>query len=164
MSYLQKRLKEVRLSKSLTQAQLARESYLSKNTISNVERGITKKLKSDELKLLSNALLVTEDYLLGESEDTNRDKDGLIQPISMLPTWYWEAEIREVLKKHHGNRVIETLLRDIVYFLGQVDTKNNKYYESSEIRILIKFIEYMNNGCFKDVKLLEGFLDLLMSN
>ena len=58
MKTLQYRLKIIRQDKALTQAQLAKKSYLSKNTISNIERGITKNLKPDEIKLLSNALLI----------------------------------------------------------------------------------------------------------
>jgi len=162
METLQQRLKKSRQDRGLTQAQLAKKAYLSKNTISNIERGITKNLKPDEIKLLSNALMVTEDYLLGISDETNKNKEGLIKPIYILPEWNWEIEIKQVLKKHSRVRMIETILRDCVYFLGQLDVEDPRYYQKTKVTALEKVIELLNMEDFDDIELLNDFLDLLI--
>ena len=164
METLQTRLKKIRKEKKFTQDELAKRAYLSKNTISNIERGITKKLKSHEIELLSNALMVTEDYLKGTTNESDKNKDGLIQAIYVLPNWNWQVEIKEVLKKHSCNRVIETILRDCVYFLGQLGIENPNYYRNTKVTILEKTLELLNSKDFTDQKLLNGFLDLLHEN
>lgn len=161
MEILKDRLKKCRKDQGLTQAELAKRSYLSKNTISNLERGITRNLKSDEIKLLSYALMVSEDYLTGESNERNKNKDGLIQAISFLPEWHWEIEIKEVLKKHSGNGVIEKILRDCAYMLGQLDTKDPNYFRQTKVKVLQKTIDLLNIDSWKDTELLSDFLDIL---
>lgn len=163
MTKFQERLKTCRLDKGYTQSELAKKAYLSKNTISNIERGITKKVSINELKLLSNALMVTEDYLLGFSDDSNKTRDGLIQPFYILPKWEWEYEIREILKMHSKSRVIEMLLRDFIYYLGQLDISTSDYYNNDSVVILQNFVKYLNSNIDKsDLKFLNSLLILLI--
>lgn len=141
---LQHRIKETRLKRKLTQAQLAKKSYLSKNTISNVERGITKKLKNEDIELLSNALQVTVDYLLGKSNHENENWNRKTQPFYILPEWNWEVEIKQVLKKHSKHKDIENALRDTVYFAGQLDSKF-KSKEKVKVEILLEILNILSD-------------------
>ena len=161
MNILGNRLKESRKKQNLTQDELAKKAYLSKNTISNIERGITRKVRLDEIKVLAYVLMVTEDYLAGRSDDSNKTKDGLNNEISFPPEWHWKIEIEKVLKKHSRNVVIEKVLRDCVYMLGQLDTEEINYTKKIKIKILQKTIDLLNEDEWKDAELLSDFLEIL---
>lgn len=162
---LQSRLKKTREARGLTQEELAKKSYLSKNTISNVERGITKKLKQNELELLSSALFVTEDYLLGITDYENMTITGKIRAMNIFPKWEnWEQEIRQVLKKHSNDRVIETLIRDFIYYLSEIESYDyHKKYEYPGIILLQSIIKIIsdekNNNLNLLIKIIKCFED-----
>lgn len=118
------RLLLVRKENNLTQTELGQKVYLSKQVISNIERGVTKTISEPVINLLSYELLVTVDYLKGESDKRNENRDGLIVPIVMMPDWDYDFEIQNLLKIHSENKDIEVLLRGIIYYLSQVDGCN----------------------------------------
>ena len=76
------KVKELREKCELTQKQLADKSGITQATISRIESGSVKELKSDALIRLSNALNVTIDFLVGKtnklssSEIIDNDKDA----------------------------------------------------------------------------------------
>ncbi|MSU02119.1 helix-turn-helix domain-containing protein [Tissierella pigra] len=121
MKILGEKLAKERKKKGMTQDELAKKAYLSKQTISNIERGITKNINETVLNLLSFALFVTPDYLVGKSEYPDKNSKGLIVPYSMLPPWDYDFEIKELMKAHSNNRIVETLIRNIIHYLTYVD-------------------------------------------
>lgn len=72
------RLRELRLSKQMTQAQVAKRLNLSKTTISGYENNI-KTPSIDVLVRLSNLYGVTSDYILGIEKKKVLVIDGLTE-------------------------------------------------------------------------------------
>lgn len=138
------RLLFARQKRGMTQTELGQKAYVSKQVISNIERGVTKTVSDPVINLLSYSLLVTVDYLKGESPNMDRNKDGAIVPIYLLPDLDYDYEIKELLKKHSKNKNIEILLRDIIYYLSQL-----KEYDENE------------KESYLGIKLLEGVVNIL---
>lgn len=65
MSFAEK-VRVKREEKRLTQGELAKKAKLTQATISRIEHGEVKQLKSDALKNLARALGVTVDFLVGD--------------------------------------------------------------------------------------------------
>jgi len=62
------KVKELREKKGMNQKQLAEASDITQATISRIESGQVKQLKSEALKRLAEALGVTVDYLVGKND------------------------------------------------------------------------------------------------
>lgn len=62
------RVRNLRLAKGMNQSELANRSNLSAATISRIENGKIQQVKSEALKQLADALGVSVDYLIGQTE------------------------------------------------------------------------------------------------
>ncbi len=65
--FLGERVKQLRAKWGMNQKQLAEASRISQATISRIESGQVKELKSEALKRLAAALRVTVDYLVDKT-------------------------------------------------------------------------------------------------
>ena len=63
-----KRIKEIRISKNITQDELALKIGTTKQTIYKYENEIVTNIPSQKIELISNALNTTPDYLMGWSD------------------------------------------------------------------------------------------------
>ena len=61
------RIKQLREKKGMNQKQLAEKAKMTRATISRIETGQVKEVKSEALKKLAVALGVTVDFLVGQS-------------------------------------------------------------------------------------------------
>lgn len=68
MDSLGTKVKKLRESLGLTQADLSRAARITQATISRLEANKLSQLKSDRLKSLSDALKVSADFLISEDE------------------------------------------------------------------------------------------------
>ena len=68
MSILGEKVKKLRERKGMNQKQLAVASQITQATISRIESGQVKELKSEALKRLANALGVTIDFLVDKTK------------------------------------------------------------------------------------------------
>lgn len=87
---LSQRLKESRKNRKLTQDELALKVNTTKSTISNYENGHSTP-SNDMLVLLSNALQITTDYLLGRSDNPTLTEDDEFRAFANDPDmerWY----------------------------------------------------------------------------
>lgn len=66
------RIKNARKNKGLTQKQLADKIHVSSQVISNFERGYTE-IPSSNLHQIADILEVSTDYLLGKTDNIDRD-------------------------------------------------------------------------------------------
>lgn len=78
---LSEKIRVKREEKGMTQAELAKKSGLTQATISRIESGEVKQLKSDAIRALAQALGVTTDFLVGDLkhmtfDDTLRADDS----------------------------------------------------------------------------------------
>ena len=71
------RLKSLRLSKRLTQVQLAERTGLKQNTISDLERGDSLEMKAETLQALCKELVTTPAYLLNGVKDGDAHEEQL---------------------------------------------------------------------------------------
>jgi transcriptional regulator with XRE-family HTH domain len=157
------RISTVRKSAGLTQEDLAKKAYVSKKVISNIERGKTKTVNEYVLNLLSYSLLVRREYLTGESDDPNVNKNGLNQAVVIKPKWEFEYDIKNTFEKHSKTREVETLLQNIVYYLSQQEdgTHYNKY---DGIRLLQEVVSLLQNENLRDIKMLIGIIKAIKDN
>lgn len=95
---LSQRLKTARRKSKLTQADLSKKVHTTKSTISNYENSHSNP-SNEMLVLLSDALNVSTDYLLGKTEDlaTPRTITVTRQEITLSTK---ELKVFEELKKH----------------------------------------------------------------
>lgn len=63
---LAEKVRVKREEKGMTQAELAKKSGLTQATISRIESGEVRQLKSDAIRLLAKALDVSTDFLVGD--------------------------------------------------------------------------------------------------
>ena len=75
---LGKRVKSLREMRGFSQSQLAKQTGIKQPTLSRLEGGIAKEMRSDAVARLASALGVTSDFLLGKTdkiraEDVLRD-------------------------------------------------------------------------------------------
>lgn len=82
---LAEKIRVKREEKGLTQAELAAKSGLTQATISRIESGEVRQLKSDAIKALAQSLGVTTDFLVGDMPKMTMDEtlraDNLAQVI-----------------------------------------------------------------------------------
>lgn len=81
------RLKIARKNKGMTQRELSTIVGISSQVISNIERGYTTGLGAYEIKLLSNALDVSSDYLVGSKSvitKENAQQNNLVYDIEQI--------------------------------------------------------------------------------
>ena len=95
---LSKRLISARRKSKLTQAELAKKVHTTKSTISNYENRHSNP-SNEMLVLLSDALNVSTDYLLGKTEELGTPKTSILtgQEINLSMK---ELKVFEELKKH----------------------------------------------------------------
>lgn len=136
----------------MTQEELAKSAYVSKQVISNIERGVTGSVNEYVMNLLSFALMVRTEYLTGESDDPVI-KDGLRKVAYRLPKWEFEPDIRQVLQKYSRTREVEHLLRDIVYYLSQVEEEQFPGMDDG-VKLLQFIVEILRDDRFEDLALL----------
>lgn len=79
-----KRIKEIRISKNITQDELALKIGTTKQTIYKYENEIVTNIPSQKIELISNALNTTPNYLMGWSDKSTDDLYSIpgINPIS----------------------------------------------------------------------------------
>ena len=68
MSLTATRIKELRLNKNMSQADLAKVLNMKRENVSNYERGTITNLPSEVLEKLANYFNVSTDYLLGRTD------------------------------------------------------------------------------------------------
>ncbi len=83
-------LKIQRKKLGLNQRQVAKASGLTPATISRLEGGQVKELKSEALKRLAEALNVTVDYLVGRTVDTNPNDIIQLDPHVQYVIWVYD--------------------------------------------------------------------------
>ena len=95
---LSQRLKNARNKMKLTQEELAKKVNTTKGTISNYENGHSTP-SNEMLVLLSDALEITTDYLLGKTTDMNTNSKVTVagQEINLSEE---ELQLFNELKKH----------------------------------------------------------------
>lgn len=84
------RIKALRLSKQLTQVQLAARTGLKQNSISDLERGDTLEMKAETLQALCKELVTTQSYILhgvkdGEAHEAQLQEAELTAIFRELP-------------------------------------------------------------------------------
>lgn len=82
-----KRIKEIRISKNITQNELALKIGTTKQTIYKYENEIVTNIPSQKIELISNALNTTPDYLMGWSDKSTDDLYS-IPGINPIPKTY----------------------------------------------------------------------------
>lgn len=82
-----KRIKEIRISKNITQDELALKIGTTKQTIYKYENEIVTNIPSQKVELISNALNTTPDYLMGWSDKSTDDLYS-IPGINPIPKTY----------------------------------------------------------------------------
>ena len=84
---IRKRIKEIRISKNITQDELALKIGTTKQTIYKYENEIVTNIPSQKIELISNALNTTPDYLMGWSDKSTDDLYS-IPGINPIPKTY----------------------------------------------------------------------------
>ena len=74
-----KKVKFLREKMQITQKELAEKSQIAHATISRIESGKIKELKSEAVKRLASALEVSVDYLLGCNKQLKRQRKENLQ-------------------------------------------------------------------------------------
>lgn len=82
-----KRIKEIRISKNITQDELALKIGTTKQTIYKYENEIVTNIPSQKIELISNALNTTPNYLMGWSDKSTDDLYS-IPGINPIPKTY----------------------------------------------------------------------------
>lgn len=82
-----KRIKEIRISKNITQDELALKIGTTKQTIYKYENEIVTNIPSQKIELISNALNTTPDYLMDWSDKSTDDLYS-IPGINPIPKTY----------------------------------------------------------------------------
>lgn len=91
------RIKVARLSKGMTQEDLAKKLNTSKQAISKYENGTVSNIPADKISLLCSALDITPEYLLGweQSPQTIEEEQKLLATIAK------DKELLKVLRKYY---------------------------------------------------------------
>lgn len=98
-----KRLKIIRLARNLTQEKLEAKSGVSSAMISHFETGERQKASADNLVKLAEALNVSIDYLLGQSDEPEL-RDARVQAVLRRLSEASDEKIDQTV------RVIEAML------------------------------------------------------
>lgn len=107
------RIINLRDSKDWSQAELGRRIGLDKSTMNKIENG-TRKVQTDELKLLSEVFEVSVDYLLNGSEN-----------FSTPSTDEKNSKI-ETIAAHIDDDVTEEQMDDILNYIEFIKQKHSK--------------------------------------
>ena len=109
MSTYSNRIRELRKNKSLSQEQLADKLGVTKQAISQLERG-TRKPSMAMLESLCDFFNVSSDYLLGKEDVTIRivDKNG-IRKLDAMEIYHQNPEIDHIVKSIRDNPAMHTL-------------------------------------------------------
>lgn len=109
MSTYSNRIRELRKNKSLSQEQLADKLGVTKQAISQLERG-TRKPSMAMLESLCDFFNVSSDYLLGKEDVTIRivDKNG-IRKLDAMEIYHPNPEIDHIVKSIRDNPVMHNL-------------------------------------------------------
>lgn len=83
MPTMGKRIKALRLSKQLTQVQLAARVGVKQNTISDLERGDSKTMEAETLQALCRELVTTPSYLL-DGVTTGEEHEAVMQEAELI--------------------------------------------------------------------------------
>ncbi len=157
---LSDRLKERRTNLGLTQGELSKKAYLSKNIISNIERGVTTSVSDRESLYLSYALVCTLDYLGGLSNDPDKFSDGVIEPFKIMPDLDFANEIQEMIRLKPDSKEIEILLRDFIFFIKEELNSPNDFKSNKNIQIIKDTIEILALNNLENDKSLIGPLKI----
>lgn len=77
------RIKELRVKKGWSQDDLADKMGMTRANISNYERGINKNVPSETLKKFADKFGVSSDYLLGQSENSDKPESEFLQRLEL---------------------------------------------------------------------------------
>ena len=105
-----------REEKRLTQAELARRAGLTQATISRVEHGEVKQLKSEAIKKLAKALGVSVDFLVGDLPKMSFEETVTADQLARVVFRGYENLTEERRRQ----------LRDFVEFLTREQKKEEK--------------------------------------
>ena len=102
--FLGRRVKRLREQLGMNQKQLAERSGIAQATISRIEAGQVKELKSEALKRLAKALDVTVDFLVGKTDRLTYDDVVRVDPVA-----------QEILRGYmrlspHGRQMLKTFV------------------------------------------------------
>lgn len=143
MKELGERIKNLRISKGLSQEALGSELRLSKQTISNYENG-DRDPGLDTIIKLSDIFNVDTDYLLCKSEVKNIANSNKIQDLLKMQTTDWDnkytAKLEDISREFYtmlklflgkNNQIVlfdltDTLLKELAAFLVMRDTDTLK--------------------------------------
>lgn len=156
MKIIGSRVAEMRKKEGMTQAKLGQKAFVTKQVISNIERGITGTVNESVLNLISFSLKATKDYLTGESNVSFQDREGMIVPVSFRPFWDYKKAIDELLKKTSDDRSAEILLKDILYYMNE--NYDSKGKENEKIDLLRDILKLIMDEDFKEYELLKDII------
>lgn len=110
-------VRQLRVDRGWTQRELAQRAHLTETTVSNIERGATRRITTDTAEGLATAFNLTPDLLdprrLGDTvaeEATTIDRRAAIQSILQVPLedlpLVFEAleELKRKRRRHGGGR------------------------------------------------------------
>lgn len=126
------KVKALREEREMNQKDLAVASKITQATISRIEKGQVKQLKSEALKRLAEALRVTVDYLVGTMR---------VQSADFLPEYpmlYLEAPGEDgILVKnfHKLPAEVKRVVMDFVLFLVQQEKERRKKLDEKVARL-----------------------------
>lgn len=106
MASFGERLKSLRESNGLTQDELAEKVGVTKQAISQYERGV-RRPDFDTLSALCDLFNVSTDFLLGKSDYTSRLLDE--NELSMVDGYYFDPETAEMAQKIFESRDLRLL-------------------------------------------------------
>lgn len=122
MTTLADRLKELRKSNNITQAELGKIVGVGKTTVSMYETGNS--APSDEIKLkICEYFNVSLDFLLGKTDIKNYDDD---KPIGNINKKTKDNGISTIAAHFDGEEFTEDDLKDIENFINFVISKKKK--------------------------------------
>jgi len=106
MATFGERLKMLRESRSITQDELAEELGVSKQAVSQYERGV-RRPDFETLSAICDLFNVSTDFMLGKSDHTTRLLNE--QELSVVDGYYTNPETAEVAQKIFENRDLRLL-------------------------------------------------------
>lgn len=98
MKVIGERVKERRKLVELSQGDLGALVGISAQAISNIERGRTESVSINRLELMSRYCKCTIEYLSGDSDDPDKNAEGLIVPIVFLDDYVTVDDFGEMVE------------------------------------------------------------------
>lgn len=142
-----KRLKQVRLNMKLSQQELSDKCFnISKQTISNIERGVTNTIQEKTLDSIAFVLNTSKDYLINKSDTYETNNQIIYSDIELnrLETLFIK------FKEKHINDEQQT--KSLIYILEFL--LENQEYDNIIFKDIIKFINNKNHKLMKILKVL----------